>query len=133
MNKFSAVITGIERSDSLCCIRLDASGIALSMLLFDLDPSFRQGERVQVLFKETEVALAKDMCGEISLSNRFLAVVRAIRPGEILSDITLESSAGRFGSIITTGAVERLGLQLNDEVTVMFKASQLSLETGHDA
>jgi len=132
MNKFSAVITGIQRSDSLCCIRLDASGIELSMLLFDLDQSFQQGNRVHVLFKESEVAMGKHLAGEISLSNRFKAIVRAIRQGDLLCDITLECNAGRFGSIITTGAVERLGLQLNDEVTVMFKASQLSLETGHD-
>ncbi|UWX58035.1 TOBE domain-containing protein [Chlorobaculum sp. MV4-Y] len=132
MNKFSAVITGIQRSDSLCCIELDASGITLSMLLFDLAPSFQQGKRVHVLFKESEVALGKHLRGEISLSNRFRAVVRAIRQGDILSDITLDSKAGEFGSIITTRAVERLGLQVSDEVTVMFKASQLSLETSHD-
>lgn len=132
MNKLSAVITGLQRSDSLCCIELDASGIALSMLLFELDPSFSQGQRVQVLFKETEVALGKHLSGEISLSNRFRALVKAIRQGDILSDITLDSSAGEFHSIITTRAVERLGLQENDEVAVMVKASQLSLEIRHD-
>lgn len=132
MNKLSAIITGVQRSDSLCCIELDASGIPLSILLFELDPSFSQGQRVQVLFKETEVALGKHLSGEISLSNRFRALVKAVRQGDILSDITLDSSAGEFHSIITTRAVERLGLQENDEVAVMVKASQLSLEIRHD-
>lgn len=132
MNKIPAVITRVEKRESLCFMEFDASGIPLSMLLFDLKPSFTPGKSVLVLFKETEVVLGKQLSGEISFSNRFQATVKAIRKGDILADITLRSNAGEFCSIITVRAVERLGLTENDEVTVMIKASQISLEMSHD-
>lgn len=133
MNRVPAIITKVEKHESLCFMEFDASGIPLSMLLFDLKPSFTPGRHVQVLFKETEVVLGKQLCGEISFSNRFQAVVTAIRRGDILADVTLRCGAGEFCSIITRRAVERLGLIENDEVTVMIKASQISLEMSHDA
>ncbi|NTV93189.1 MAG: TOBE domain-containing protein [Chlorobiaceae bacterium] len=128
MNRLSAVISSIVRHESLCLLELDASGIKLEMLLFDLQPFFRTGSSVQVLFKETEVALAKRFTGETSFSNCFPAIITAIKNGSILAEISLQSKAGSMESIITMKAVKRLGLQLHDEVTVLVKASQLSLE-----
>jgi molybdate transport system regulatory protein len=132
MNKLAAIITGIEQHESLFLIDLDASGISLAMLLFDLKPVFTIGSRVNVLFKESEVALSKELSDEISFSNRFPATIMAINPGCILADISLQCSAGRLASIITMKSAKRLGLTENTEVTVLIKASQLSLEGGDD-
>lgn len=132
MNKLAAVITKVERHESLCFLELEASGICLSMLLFDLKPEFSEGSRVQVLFKETEVVLAKRLSGEISFSNRFQAVITKIGKGEILADLNLSCPAGKISSIITMKALNRLALEPGEEVTVMVKASQLSLEAAHD-
>lgn len=132
MNKLPAVISKVEKQESLCFLELDASGIPLSMLMFDLKPSFTEGRKVYVLFKETEVVLARHLCGDISLSNRFQAVVTAVNKGALLADVTLSCRAGEFCSIVTMQAVERLGLKTNDEVTVLMTASQLSLEMSHD-
>lgn len=133
MNKLAAVIKKVERHESLCFLELDVSGISLSMLLFDLKPDFSEGSRVQVLFKETEVILAKRLNGEISFSNRFQARIRKIGTGSILADVSLFCPAGEFSSIITMKALRRLALEPGDEVTVMVKASQISLEAAHDA
>ncbi|ACF44208.1 TOBE domain protein [Pelodictyon phaeoclathratiforme BU-1] len=132
MNKLSVLITGIDQRESLCFLELNASGIELGMLLFDLQPFFRKGCRVNVLFKETEVALAKGLMGETSFSNSFPAAVTKIRAGSLLAEITLQCSAGEIVSIITAKAAERLGLQEKDDVTVLIKASQLSLELLHN-
>ncbi len=132
MNKLDAVIKKVEQHESLCFLELDASGTRLSMLLFDLKPEFGEGSRVQVLFKETEVVLAKRLGGEISFSNRFQAVITKIEKGEILADISLLCPAGEISSIITMKALSRLTLEPGDEVTVMVKASQLSLEAARD-
>ncbi|ABL64497.1 TOBE domain-containing protein [Chlorobium phaeobacteroides] len=128
MNRLSAVISSIDQYESLFMLELDASGITLEMLLFDLQPFFRTGSSVQVLFKETEVALAKGLAEETSFSNIFPAIITAIKKGRILAEISLQSKAGSMGSIITMKAAMRLGLQIHDEVTVLVKASQLSLE-----
>lgn len=132
MNKLAAVIRKVERHESLYFLELDASGTCLSMLLFDLKPGFSEGSRVQVLFKETEVVLAKRLSGEISFSNRFQAMIVKVGRGNILADIILSCPAGEISSIITVKALDRLALEPGDEVTVMVKASQLSLEAVHD-
>ncbi len=132
MNKLTALITGIEQHESLFLIDLDASGIPLAMLLFDLNPVFKIGSRVHVLFKESEVALAKELSGEMSFSNRFTATIVAINPGGILADVSLQCRAGELASIITMKSAKRLELTEKKEVTVLIKASQLSLEGQND-
>lgn len=132
MNTLHAVITNIVHQESLCYLESEAASISLGILLFDLKPCFRVGSRVKVLFKETEVAIAKGLAGEVSFSNRFPAIVTGIKSGNMLADITLLSAAGELASIITMKAVAKLGLKTNDEVTVLIKASQLSLDGGVD-
>jgi molybdopterin-binding protein len=132
MNKLHAIISTIKEHESLYLIELDASGITLSMLLFDLNPVFSAGSKVSVLFKETEVMLAKNLTGEISINNLFKATVTEIRAGSLLANVSLHSLAGNMVSIITMDALERLGLKNNDEITVLIKASQISLEAHRD-
>jgi molybdopterin-binding protein len=132
MNKLQAIISDVKEHESLYLIELDASGIVLSMLLFNLNPAFSVGSRVAVLFKETEVMLAKNLTGEISVNNLFKATVTEIHTGIILANVNIRCTAGNIASIITMDALERLGLQQNDEITVLIKASQISLEAHHD-
>ncbi|NTV07323.1 MAG: TOBE domain-containing protein [Chlorobium limicola] len=131
MNCFSAIITSIETDEtgSLFLLELDASGLQLSMLLFDLKPAFTEGSSVNLLFKETGMAIARNLTGEISFSNQFSATVTAIRSGNILADITLASPAGKCTVIVTIRSVQRMKLDIGDSVTVLLHASQISLET----
>ena len=132
MNTLHAVITAIDHHESLCFLEVDASGITLGILLFDLNPCFMVGSRVEVLFKETEVVLAKGLAGEVSFTNRFSALISSIKSGCMLADITLQTEAGELSSIITMRALEKLGLKNNDKVMVLIKASQLSLGARRD-
>ncbi|NTU98025.1 MAG: TOBE domain-containing protein [Chlorobiaceae bacterium] len=129
MNVLSATVFRIQRQDSLCLFELDASGIPMYMLLFDPDSSVSEGCRVNVLFKETEVSIANSSSTQTTILNSFPAIIRKIRTGRILADIGLQSAAGSIQSIITMIALENLQLRENDTVTVLIKASQLSLET----
>lgn len=132
MNSISATITDIVYEGPLYCIELDAAGIPLGMLLFDLDPSFTRDCKVNVLFKETEATLAKGVPGETSFINSFPATVKEVRRGRILADIRLQSAVGIIDSIITMKAFERLKLKENDSLTVLIKESQLSLDSPLD-
>lgn len=129
MNVLSATVFRIQRQDSLCLFELDASGIPMYMLLFDPDSSVSEGCRVKVLFKETEVSIAKRPSTETSILNSFPAVITEIRAGRILADIGMQCSAGVIRSIITMKALEKMQFRENETVTALIKASQLSLET----
>jgi molybdopterin-binding protein len=132
MNKMIATITSITTSYSLAFLELDAAGISLGMVLFDLKPEFVVGTRVHLLFKETEVALGVALNGGISFCNQFPARIESIRRGKILSFIELKSPAGPLGSVITTRSADRLRLKEGMDVTAIVKASQISMEACHE-
>lgn len=91
----------------------------------------RVGANVTLLFKETEVSLAKNLSGQISLRNRFPATVCSMERGDILTEIRLDYAGNALTSIITTRAVSRLQLAVGDEVEVLVKTNEIVLMGGH--
>lgn len=132
MNRLPAFITAITRNDVLCLVETQAGNIPFVLLLFDLKPELREGSKVWLLFKESEVAVATGPCGTTSFSNVFNARVSAVKQGLILSQTTLACAAGEMDSLFSTRALERMKLETGTTVQVMIKASQIALEARHD-
>lgn len=88
------------------------------------------GKQVILLFKETEVSLAKNLTGLISLRNRLQAKVKHIERGEILSAVTLDYQSYSLVSVITTRGMDRLQLEVGDQVDALIKANEVVLS--HD-
>jgi len=85
------------------------------------------GKNVSLIFKETEVSIAKDLNGKISLRNRLICKVISIERGELLSKINLQFGAYNISSAITTRSVDYLELVVGDEVTALIKSNEISL------
>lgn len=83
---------------------------------------------VKLLFKETEVIIAKGEALEISLQNRILGRVQSIESGALLSRLVIASEVGEIVSIITSNAVKQLKLEEGTEVTAMIKTNEVMLE-----
>ncbi|OIQ89744.1 TOBE domain protein [mine drainage metagenome] len=92
----------------------------------------RIGNKVTLLFKETEVSLAKNLSGQISLRNRIPVVVRSIERGGILSAVELDYAGRALQSVITTRAVDRLQLAVGDAVEALVKANEIALMAGRN-
>ncbi len=90
-------------------------------------PYLVTGNTILVLFKETEVSLAKNLSGLISLRNRMPSIIREIEHGALLSAIKLDYKGKQIVSVITTRSVERLALKIGDEVEALVKANELTL------
>ena len=88
------------------------------------------GNKVTLMFKETEVSLAKNLSGLISLRNRFPATVRGIERGAIMSAVKLDYRGLPLTSIVTTRGVDRLNLAVGDAVEALVKANEMVLS--HD-
>ena len=86
-----------------------------------------------LLFAETEVALAKDLCGSISMRNRIRATVVAIDRGSILTKVVLDAGGHRLVSVITTRSCTSLALAAGDAVEALVKASDMSVVPAADA
>jgi molybdate transport system regulatory protein len=136
MNRLRGKITGIESSGHISLVDVAVGADTFSATLLEspqASPYLAVGNAVTVLFKETEVSLAKDLSGRISLRNRLRATVREIRRGEILSEVLLDYHGQTIASIITSRAVQRLELADGDEVEALIKANEVSLmEADHE-
>ncbi len=131
MNQLYGTITAMESNNHLSLVDVLAGQDTFTAMLLEMPksvPHLRVGNTVAVLFKETEVSLAKELSGRLSLRNRLRCTVRQIRRGDILSEVVLDYAAGQtLTSIITTRAVKRLELQEGDEVGALVKANEVSL------
>ncbi|MGC2458189.1 MAG: TOBE domain-containing protein [Gallionellaceae bacterium] len=135
MNRLPGIITAIESNDHLALVDVVVGQDAFTAMLMETPqnaPYLRVANTVAVLFKETEVSLAKDLSGRLSLRNKVRGIVRQIRRGDILCEVVLDCNGNTLTSIITTRAMKRLELQEGDEVDALVKANEVSLMEARD-
>ena len=130
MNKLRGRITHIESNDHVSLVDVEVSGDSFTATLLETpeDAAYLQvGNTVEVLFKETEVSLAKGLSGLISLRNRMNTTVKQVRGGVILSEVVLDYRGQQISSIITTRSILRMAIKAGDEVEAMVKANEVTL------
>jgi molybdate transport system regulatory protein len=130
MNRLLGTITAIESNEHLSLVDVLAGRDTFTAMLMETPQNaayLKVGNTVAVVFKETEVSLAKHLAGQISLRNIIRGTVRQMRCGDILCEVVLERNGQPITSIITTRAVKRLQLQEGDEVDALVKANEVSL------
>lgn len=130
MNRLRGRITRIESNDHVSLVDVDVSGDIFTATLLETPddaPYLNVGNVVDVLFKETEVSLAKGLTGLISLRNRVYTTVKLVRSGVILSEVVMDYRGYTISSIITTGSIKRLDIKPGDEVEALVKANEVTL------
>lgn len=135
MNKLKGQIAAVDSNSHMALVDVAVGPDIFTATLLETPqtaPYLQAGREVTLLFKETEVSLAKNLSGLLSLRNRFAATVRAIERGTILSAVTLDYRGMPLVSIITTRSVARLQLAVGDTVEALIKANEIALREGHD-
>jgi molybdate transport system regulatory protein len=130
MNKLPGTITKIQQSGAIILVDVDVNGHGFSAMLIESasQPEWlKTGNTIDLVFKETEVSLAKNLSGMISMRNRMKCTIEQIERGELLSKITLKFQQYTVTSAITTRSVESLSLKHGDEVEALVKANEVSL------
>jgi len=130
MNRISGIISNIQHSGAILLVDIDVEGHGFSAMLIDstIHPEWlAEGNSVDIIFKETEVALAKNLSGIISMRNRMKCTVQQIELGELLSKISLQFQNNQIISAITTRSAIALDLKIGDEVEALVKANEVSL------
>jgi molybdate transport system regulatory protein len=130
MNRLRGRIIAIESNDQISLVDVAVGVDTFTAILLETPasaPYLAIDHPVLVLFKETEVSLAKNLSGQISLRNRIHGTVKHIRHGDILSEVTLEYRGQAVVSVITSRAVVRLGLREGEEAEALIKANEVSL------
>lgn len=130
MNKLSGKISAIAHNSHMSLVDVTVGEVMFSATLLETPetaPYLQVGEKVTLLFKETEVSLAKNLTGELSLRNRFFVTVKAIQRGDIMSAIQLVYGDQLLTSVITTRGMNRLQLVIGEQVEALVKANEIAL------
>jgi molybdate transport system regulatory protein len=131
MNKLTGIITQIQQSGAILLVDVDVDGHGFSALLIESATRphwLKKGNTIDLVFKETEVSLAKNLTGNISMRNRMMCKVLQVERGELLSKITLQFQKLTITSAITTRAVDSLQISVDDEIEALVKANEISLK-----
>lgn len=128
MNIFNGEIISLETEGSITIVVCSVGEANFKTIVIDTPetaPYLKVGHPVSVLFKETEVVIGVGSFENISLQNRIEGRITKIDKGKLISKLTIESKIGLLDSIITSGSVERLKLNLGTEIVAMIKTNEI--------
>ena len=86
-----------------------------------------KGNQVDVIFKETEVILAKGNPEGISLINRIPGEITDVKEGQMLCEVHLSTGAGPILAIISRDAFDLLQLSIGELLTAMVKLNEVMI------
>ena len=128
MSQFVATIKKINNIDNLNIVEFDFFGLTLKMMSLDLNNDVQVGKKVKLSVKPSNISIAKNLTCEISLSNQIVATIQSLENGQLLSSVILKINDTLLESIITVDSSKRMNLQIGEVVTILIKASNLSIE-----
>ena len=127
MNKIRAKVKEIQTEQNLTIVSFTFGEYILKMMGLELESSVNVGSEVVLTCKATSLGLAKDFKGVLSYSNMFKAVISELENGVLLSSVKLTCKDTNLESIITKDSSLRMNLCEGEEITVLIKASELSI------
>ncbi|RVT78357.1 tobe domain protein [Flavobacterium sufflavum] len=134
MNLLTGEIIAIKTEGSLSLVKVMVQDCAITSIVIETPETatyLRIDNKIKIVFKETEVVLAKAFSGAISLQNKLDCNVHSFEKGKLLCKIILNFQNTKFASVITRNAFDQLDIKENDLVQAMIKTNEISLAT-HD-
>lgn len=131
MNCLLGIVISIKSSEEISLVEIRVGkAVGASVLVIDapeVSPYLLEGKRVSLLFKESEVMIAKGNGADLSVTNRFPARVERIEEHPILSKISLISDGVVLQALLTSKAKRELNLKVGDRVTALVNPTEITL------
>lgn len=134
MNCITGAIVAVHHQESIVLVDVSCKGLLLSALQLDnreMPQRWQAGQEVNVLFNETEVALAKNLNGELSMRNRLPGKIIAIEHGEVLCRVLFELDGAaneKISAVITARSALAMRLQVADPIEGLVKSTEMNLQ-----
>lgn len=64
----------------------------------------------------------------LSTRNQLKSTVKAIKTGDVVSEVVVDVGGQEICAVITTGSVQTMGLKVGDEVAALIKATSVMLQ-----
>jgi molybdate transport system regulatory protein len=130
MNRLSGHIDAIEAHGSVAVVDVAVAQYHFTATLLgsaEQLAGWTIGQEVHLLFKETEVALAKNLSGQISMRNRLPGTVTALEIGQVLTRVVFDMQGMQISSVITSRSARGLQIAVGDLVEGLVKSNEISL------
>jgi|TARA_R110000744_G_scaffold19279_1_gene50921 molybdopterin-binding protein len=131
MNSFPGHITEVKTNGamSIVCVEVESGEEFMSVVIDTPEsaPYMKKGNKVNVLFKEMEVAVTTQNELDISIENRITGNITRMEEGVLLSRLVLETTIGEVIAIISTMSVRQMGLVEKMNIMIMVKLNEIIL------
>ncbi len=131
MNSFPGHIIDINTNGamSIVGVQMDGGEKLMSVVIDTPEsaPYLKMGNKVNVLFKEMEVAVSTQTELDISIENRITGKIVNIEMGVLMGRLTMETKLGEVIAIISSKSVGQMGLSKGMNVVIMFKLNEIIL------
>ncbi|MDD2451872.1 MAG: TOBE domain-containing protein [Sulfurovum sp.] len=127
MNQLGATINKIKSVGGITHIYADVAGSVFSVLVLSGDEAYQENQRVNLLFKETEVMIAT--CdSNISARNAFISHITYMNTGELLAEVHFDFKGEKIVCIVTKEALDDLQCRVGDPFKWIVKSNEVSIQ-----
>lgn len=126
MNSLAGEIVSFIEKDELSLVSVGTTLGEFSVLMLGFSQSLnaQKGSKVQLLFNENDLILAK-IGAQLGIDNAFKSKISSIEKGEIFWQVFLECE---LSALISAKAGKALNLSENDEVACFVKADDIIIK-----
>jgi molybdate transport system regulatory protein len=131
-NQLDGVIQSVARGEVMATVRIALAGgpeitAAITLEAVD-DLGLTDGQRVRVLVKSTEVAIATTPLEHLSIRNRLPGTIANVDHGAVMTIVRVTIDGGQtVTAAITKDGAEDLDLSVGDAVTALIKSTEVSI------
>jgi molybdate transport system regulatory protein len=127
MSQLRGKLTTIKKNSALHLLEFKLIAQSIKLLTLELPKFMAVGEFYSLCVKSTDIALAKDFSGTISVLNQLEATILSIRCEEILCSIVLDIDGIEVEAIVPKSSAEAMALSVGDSVVALIKASEVAV------
>ena len=130
MNVLSGQIVEISVSGNLSMVTVDLKAQQWQVIVIDTPETshYLQPEHsIKLLFKETEVILAKAGTRGLSLTNQIAGKINAIEKGPLLCKVELSTELGLIRAVVPTAGLDPLDFKKGDSAIALVKTNEIML------
>ena len=131
-NRFDATVESVTVGPAMTTVRTRlASGLEITSAITSdaaSDLELTVGAAIQVLIKSTEVGVAVDPVGRVSIRNLIPGTVQSVDHGTAMTVVRIDlTDGGTLTSAITSESAADLGLAAGMPVTALVKSTDVSI------
>ncbi|MEO8415920.1 MAG: TOBE domain-containing protein [Ginsengibacter sp.] len=130
MNSVTGEITSIKVSGNISLVTIMAHTIFFKTLVVETPATatwLKLYNKINMIFKETEVVIGKGLEHPVSLQNKLPGKIIGIENGELMSQVKVDTVVGNIVAIISRDAVVQLNLQVGETVSAMVKTNEIMI------